>query len=162
MKESNRIMRVITPSISLTDIKIKREIEMERVITVLKLPVFCSYYCHYRVFRALISPTQPGIKGTQILSQTLSRTHAPGNTQARSSIIHTPRHGHLRPHTRTLLHTVILLFSSSHFSAQSYETGKKAIRTDKNRGNETEKRETCKFANKYRQMEERDWGERKS
>lgn len=68
VKECNRAMHVITLLISLTDWN-QDEREMERVITVLHRHVFC-YYCHYMVFHALISPTHPGTKGAQILTDT--------------------------------------------------------------------------------------------
>lgn len=159
MKESNRIMHVITLSISHIEIKIGRgrEIEMERVITVLERPVFCHYYCNYRVFRALISPTHPGTKGTQILSC----THAPGNTQACNP--HTPLHGHLHPHlhayTQTLPHTVILWFVTALLGSDVWNRKKKQLRRTKRRKGKwnQKKGEKYKFTNKYRQMEGVDW-----
>lgn len=103
-------------------------------------------------------------KGTEIL--TLSCTHAPGNTEACNphSIVHTLLHGHLLPHLHAYIHANTPTQSNSlvcHSTSQLSHMKQRKRQLGWTKRKEWGKTEKCKFANKYRQMEEWDWGERK-
>lgn len=74
VKESNRFMHVITLSISLTDIEIKIQRGRERDWDGNSAVMSCDLPLLWPLQGALISPTHPATKGTQILTQTHSRT----------------------------------------------------------------------------------------